>query len=157
MKHQQEEFIERFWAAFDWDNFPKAKPLPDTLDLLEQLHLTGFSLAIATARLTPEEQLRKEIEHTGFLNFISHVATRRCPTIDWRDKRETIQSVCDAHNVSPKRAVMIGDIPADIESAKAVGIGLSVAVRSGGIKGEILAAASPDLILDSVFDLNYKS
>ena len=154
VQHQQEEFTEAFWNAFDWANFPKAQVLPNTLSTLENLIGQGFSLAIATARLTPEETLREELAHTGLLNHISHVASRSCKSIDWRDKRKMLLDVCLAHNVEPGRAMMIGDVPADIESAKAAGIGLSIAVKSGGIKEDILAGTNPDFILDSIADLH---
>lgn len=153
VEHQQEEFVEAFWKAFDWANFPKPQVLPNALNTLEKLSAQGFSLAIATARLTPEKMLRQELAHTGLLDIISHVASRSCQSIDWRDKRKMLLDVCLAHNVEPARAMMIGDVPADIESAKAAGIGLSIAVKSGGIRESILAAAQPDHIIEDVSDL----
>jgi len=150
---RQEHFVETFWTSFDWENFPKPKNIPNALELLDQLTNAGYSMAIATARLTTETALRQELAHTKLLDFISHVSTRNSETVDWKDKTEMILGVCKAHNVPPERTVMIGDVPADIQSAKQVRIGLSIAVKSGGIKEEVLAATSPDYIIETIADL----
>ena len=87
---------------------------------------------------------------TGFLNHFSYIKPRPGDHIHWTDKRQSIIEVCEKLGVPPKRAVMVGDIPPDITSAKDVGVEKTVAVLSGGIRSHILEQAAPSHIVSGV-------
>lgn len=146
-------YTERFWELFNWAHFPKPRPLPNTLRVLEAIRDQGIAMGIATARLTPITELSVELESTTISQYMAHIETRDRPETDWKDKTGQIARVCKALGVRPQDAVIVGDIPPDIESGKALGIGMTVAVASGGIRRDILEAASPDYLFDDISGL----
>lgn len=149
----RQDFTESFWDRFDWDNFPTPVPLPGALELLSNLNDRGQKTAIATARLTESDILEQELTSTGFLPFLSLISTREGEHIHWADKRSTLLRTCRELDIAPQNAIMVGDIPTDITSAKDVGIGATIAVRSGGIREDILLEAEPTILVDSVAEL----
>ena len=151
--HRRDELTEQFWSRFDWANFPHAKPFERAHSTLQHLVDQGIEVAIVTSRFVPEPELRQKLAHTGLVDFMSMIKTRPGDHIHWTDKRASIREVCQALDVEPGEAMMVGDIPADIESALDVGIGTAVAVLSGGIKHEILAAARPHHIISDIGEL----
>lgn len=146
----RERFIESFWSFFDWNSFPRAVPFASTLTVLKTLRDSGFELAIATARLMPALTLRQELANCGLLEHIPHVISREDETVDWRDKTGHLRRLCANIGIEPHEAAMIGDIPPDVLSAKAVGFGLTIAVTTGGIRREVLETAEPDYIIDDL-------
>ncbi len=112
-------------------------------------------MAIATARTGTESSLREKLKHTGFAEYISVVAPRHTQDSDWMNKQEQIHRICQTLNIKEENTAMVGDIPPDITSAQEAGVGFTVAVRSGGIDEEILRAARPDLLVQSVYELNH--
>ncbi len=149
----REWFAAEFWARFDWERFPKPQPLPGARDLLTRLAGLDIKTAIVTSRHTPPEILREELNHTGLMDSVLHLICRTDESVHWSDKRSNLLAMCDYADCPPKRSVMVGDIPADIESARDAGLGLSVAVLSGGIDRQVLEASRPDFILPDVSKL----
>lgn len=150
---KREEFTERFWESFDWPNYPKAVLFPASLAVLERFAEQGVSLAIATARLGPEEKIREDLRETGMLEHLSVIAPREDSSQDWTDKKVQIRHVCGNLGISVKEAIMVGDTPPDIESAKELGLACSVAVLSGGINKDILEKVKPDLLISNIGEL----
>ena len=150
---ERDAFVDKFWDLFNWDGFPKAKPLEKTMSVLDSFRDSGIKMGIVTSRLISREGLIKDLEHTDIVDYMSFVKTRTCDNIHWSDKRDSLKYVLNESGVDPKRVAMIGDIPPDVESAIEVGIGLSVAVLTGGIKQEVLARAKPDHIISSIGEL----
>ena len=141
-------FIESFWERFDWGGFPDPSLLPGITEMIQALHGNEMRTAIVTSRFTPVETLTEVLTPTGLIDFMHHVRTRPGDHIHWTDKRQMILDACAELGISPEKAVMVGDIPTDIESARDVGIGKTVAVLSGGVRRPVLERAKPDLILE---------
>ena len=62
------------------------------------------------------------------------------------DKREVIHRILATHGLAPNETAFIGDMTHDMETARHGGIA-SIAVLTGYNHAEVLAAASPDLIV----------
>jgi len=151
VEHQPlEGFIESFWKHFDWTGFPQAVPLAGTSAALTGLRERNVSTAIVTARCVPSEKLVQDLGHTPIPQLISSFFTREHEHIEWTDKTGTITRACEHHRVSPAETMLVGDIPADIESAKLVGVGCTVAVASGGIRDHILRKSQPDFVIPDI-------
>lgn len=63
--------------------------------------------------------------------------------------REALEA-CEQHageRVDPRRVWVIGDTPLDVRCARAIGA-RAIAVATGGVSRETLAASEPDLLLD---------
>ena len=148
-----DEFITRFWSHFDWDNFPSARPIEQARDVLSRLREAGIETAVATARLGTAEKVRGDLLASGLLDYISIIVSREDEAIHWTDKRLHIERICSFFGVGPEDTAMVGDIPADITSARAAGVGIVVAVESGGIDPEVLAAHRPDFLLPDISTL----
>ena len=148
VRHDDREgFIERYWSAFDWDNYPKPVPLKGSVSLLQKLKAMGLFTALATARLDTVDKLRADLAESDLLPHLDHLLPRAGEHIHWTDKTGQLLELCDRFGVSPAEAMFIGDIPSDVISARKVGLGTAVAVLSGGIVQEVLAEANPDFIL----------
>ena len=150
---ERESFVERFWQLFDWDRLPQPMLLPGSLAAVAELTGRGIRTAIATARVTSESELRQTLGHTGLLEHVSCLATRASAEVHWTDKTGSIREVCHRLKISPRKALMVGDNPTDITSAKTAGVGYTVAVSTGGIREEVLAKAGPDAIIPDVRSL----
>lgn len=149
----QKEYTELFWEHFNWTHFPKPTPLPNTLRVLEELRRAGMAMGIATARLTPIAELTEELRPTTIDTFMRCIETRDSAETDWKDKSGQISRVCAQLGVEPREAMIVGDIPPDVHSGRSVGLGLTVAVASGGIRRDILAASNPDHLFDDIAGL----
>jgi phosphoglycolate phosphatase-like HAD superfamily hydrolase len=152
-EQHRESYIEAYWKEFDWSSYPKSHPFPFSTDVLAQLSELGIDSSLATARATTQDELQKDLVHTGLLEHLSELAFRDCRTLDWMDKLPQISSLLEQHNVLPEEAIMVGDIPADITSAQNAGLGGSVAVLSGGIRREVLELSQPTAIISDVSEL----
>lgn len=146
----RDQFIAHFWANFDWEGFPAPRLIPGAYQAVERITAAGIPVSIATSRFMEVSQLKSDLSPTGILPFISHVVSRNSDHIHWTDKRGLITEVCNLHQVDPKDAVMVGDIPTDVTSAHDCGIGLTVAVLSGGVREEVLLQAKPDIIVNDI-------
>ncbi len=153
VQEERDYFIEQFWNLFDWSGFPKPLLIPGAYECIEQLVERGIPAAIATSRCVPVPTLVKDLEHTRLPNIVSYVTSRSGDHIHWTDKRSLIQEVCRELSVDPSEALMVGDIPTDVTSARDCGITTTVAVLSGGIRRDVLTKVSPTYILEDVSGL----
>lgn len=148
------EFQKRFWLEFNETTLPKAVILEGTKELLQSLKAKDITLAVATARPTNPDRLREDLSHIELLNQFEVISTSSHDHTNWGDKETQIREVCEQLKVLPTETMMVGDVPLDIQSAKKAGVGLTVAVLSGGIKQEVLDRANPDLIVSDLGELN---
>jgi phosphoglycolate phosphatase-like HAD superfamily hydrolase len=139
-----------FSLAMDESRLPTPVLFEQTQAALQALHDAGIKIAIVTARLALPKDLEPIIGELGLLDYISHVSTRGPAAPDWKDKCEQITQVCRHFAVQPEDAFMVGDMPVDITSARAVGAGSAVAVMTGGVSEQILKDCVPDHIVEHV-------
>ena len=144
---------EQFWELFKGAAPPKPIVFDGVHELLATIFERGMAVSIATARDMQEAVLKKELEELGLLNFVSGLACRTDRSLSWMDKRTLITALCASQGFNPAESLMVGDTPSDIDSAKAVGIGWTVAVLSGGIYAEVLARSKPDHLISDVSKL----
>ena len=69
-----------------------------------------------------------------------------------RPAPDPVLKACEWLGVSPGEAVVVGDTPQDVKSARAAGA-VSVAVATGKFGRDELAAHGPDLVLDALAEL----
>lgn len=151
----EEEFKESYWKEFKWHQFPLGIPFPETAETLNRLSRMGYALSIATARVISPQELFEELHRCGIGSFFSikHIQTRISHTDEWKDKTPQIKNLIETMNISAEDSMIVGDIPSDVISGKALELGFTIAVQSGGIKKEVLAASEPDAVLLHLGDL----
>jgi len=153
---KREEFERVYWELFNWANYPVPEVLPGVVDTLSWLKEHRVPSVIVTSRDEKPEGIAKRLSGTGIDNYIVHIQSRSDLEKEWHDKRPQIEAVCKKFQVEPRDCLFAGDVPPDILSAKACGVGLSIALLSGGIQASVLAKTGPDLCLDSVAQIPTK-
>lgn len=128
--------------------------IPGALEALRFCRDQGYGTAVITGRTTSPDDVRAELERVGLAPFFDIIKTQQgvsLPATLSKDQRvlEAVRQL----RVTPEQSLYVGDLPDDISSARRAGLGMSVAVLSGGIYRELLAARQPDVILDSVGEL----
>lgn len=151
---ERERVIAGFWQSFDWASFPAPVAIPGTGQMLSHLTSAGVKVGLATARICQREDLERDLQQIGVLPHFSDLCSRRDESVHWTDKRSMLREICNRLEVDLAEAVMVGDIPADITSARDAGFGYAVAVLSGGIRRAVLEQAEPDVIIDDVSTLH---
>lgn len=149
----RKETSERLAAELERRGHPPLKPFADTEEVLQTLLHRGHRLAIATARIVPREQLRSELEACRLAGYFSFLAPREATSAEWTDKSQQIEEICRHYGVQASEAAFIGDIPADVLSAKKSGIAQTFAMTTGGILPEVLQATEPEAVLTSLSEL----
>jgi HAD superfamily hydrolase (TIGR01509 family) len=130
IEHESEEgeqISSRRSEIFRERYMPHLKPFPGVRELFLLLQERGHELAIASSAKT--EELGALLEVAGIADLVE----RRTSSSDADNSKPDPDIVSAALEQlgRPKRAVMVGDTPYDIESAGRAGIA-SVAVRCGG-------------------------
>jgi len=156
----REDFWRRFLKNLTAANHETQFPIPGVKDALARLRREGYDMAVATARLCPEESVRRELDHLGMLEFFDEVLSnarvaRRegWDEADSASKRTIIVEGAAALGLPTRQTAFIGDWSADIRSAKAAGCAMTIGVLSSGFKRQILEVEDPDAIIDSAAHL----
>jgi AHBA synthesis associated protein len=150
----RESLILRFWDLYNEQGTPAFRCLPRTRATLLRLKASGLRIAIASARMQPSSLVKAKLQHRKIDNYVDFVVTgaesagERCST-----KVPMLRRLLDVAGVSPNEALMVGDAPSDIEWARSAGYPIQVAVCTGGIYPEVLAAARPTAVIKAVSSL----
>ncbi len=124
-------------------------PVPGGPELLAELRARGIGLAVATGR--SGERARLVLDRVGLLPLLDHVVgadevPRPKPAPD------IVRRALELLDVPPGRALMVGDAPADLVSARSAGV-VAVAALWGESDAETLRAAAPDVTLTRIGEL----
>lgn len=122
--------------------------MPGARALLERCHAAGMKLALVTNK--PEGFSRTILDHFGFSDWFGAVVggdtgPERKPAPDM------ILYAANMLGVAARDCVMVGDSPADIDSAKNAGI-RSIAVR-GGYSRVPVEDLGADVLVDTLADV----
>ena len=156
----REDFWRRFLANLTAANHETQVAIPGVPEALDRLRTEGYAMAVATARLCPEDSIRRELEHLGMLHYFDDVLSnaRVAARAGWEkadtaSKRVIIEEAAASLGLPPSQTAFIGDWSADIRSAKEAGCGMTIGVLSSGFKPEVLLAEKPDALLGSVAEV----
>src|SRR3989344_46792 len=120
---------------------------PDIKEILSNLS-KRYDLYLITLRRN-KENLLKQLGELGILTYFRKVLTTTPTTEDkWNHKVELLKE----HQLEKKSGIIIGDTPTEILAGKKVGL-TSIAVSHGIRTKENLLQAEPDLIINSVEEL----
>lgn len=153
IEHERESFMRQFWELFDHASYPAPQPFPGVVEMMQELRANGVRTALVTARASSRAEVQSALECAGLGALFDSVRSREDQSLHWQNKQPMIELTCRELGVDPQQALMVGDIPSDVTSARAAGLGSAVAVTSGGIRRDVLELSRPDLILDKVTEL----
>ncbi|RGC67510.1 Pyrophosphatase PpaX [Micromonospora sp. MW-13] len=127
----------------------RVTPVDGVVELLGVLRGRGLGLAVATGR--SGVRARDLLGALGLLSLVDHVVgadevARPKPAPD------IVRRALELLGVRPGEAVLLGDAPADLVSARAAGV-TPVAALWGESDPDVLLAAGPDVVLSRLADL----
>ena len=120
------------------------QPFPNVDATLRKLHADGYTLAVASSRLT--YSLMSFIEAFQWTSLISEVIGPDKVEKSKPDPEPVNRILSDLH-FKPQEALVVGDAPFDILMGKGAGAH-TCAVTYGNASRESLAATQPDWIID---------
>lgn len=113
------------------------RPFPGAVELVEHLMKQGFKLIVATS--ASRSDLEKMLRHTGLhgllKNFISAGDAEQS-----KPEPDIIRAALEQVHATPSEAILIGDTPYDIYSARRAGVS-TIAFTCGGSSKESLRDA----------------
>jgi len=127
----------------------EVQPMQGARELLEDLHAGGHTLVLASSA-KPEE-----VDHYLDLLDARELADAWTTAGDVEATKpapDLVRSALDRVDVPPGEAVLVGDSPWDVESAKRAGV-TTVAVMTGGFSREELLGAGAVAVFGSVGEL----
>lgn len=148
---EREKAIHAYWHHYDARQIPAPRLIDGALATLEEMVARGFDLAIATARTIQAEELKEILRPTGITNHIEFLSTWW--NTGWTQKRQQLERLCHDHRVEPSQALMVGDSIDDMRSAQACGFGLRIGLLNGMHHREVLFAAQPHYLVESVIEV----
>lgn len=119
-----------------------------TEDVLRKLHEEGYKLAVVSSSRTAATMLKK----WDLLPLFDAVIGPSDTKIH-KPNPEPILIALQRLNVKAEEAIMVGDLPADIQSAKAAGIARTIALTHGFGTEELLKSARPNSMISSLIEL----
>ncbi len=111
---EQDEYNRKYWVVSDRNNF-RSEMFPDALETFKKLHAGGVQLGIVSA--AKKDAIMDRLSEEGVANLFDkdHI-------VGESDRKvEAIKRFCEKNNLDPKRVLMIGDVPSDIEYGKQAG------------------------------------
>lgn len=137
----------RDYSKIHHDNMVKG--FPNVKEVIMRLHGQGIKLGIVTTKM--RESTKRVLEHFDFLQYFDVIITLD-DVKQPKPHPEPVLIAVQNLGSDPKRTLMVGDSPADIQSANAAGV-VSVAV-SWSLKGaEVLRKYDPAYVIDDMTEL----
>jgi pyrophosphatase PpaX len=122
---------------------------PGTPQLLRALHAAGVVIGVATSKgRTPAENT---LRHAGLEGLID-VTVAMEDTAAHKPNPEPLLLAVAKVGGRPEQAAYVGDAAVDVQAAKAAGM-TAIAVTWGAASRAILEAAEPDVLVDTVAEL----
>lgn len=124
------------------------------LEALRYCRANGLATGIVTSRQSHSSHVEAELRRLGIASYIDVIRTQQgTRPIDSLAKEHRLGESLDLLGVSARESAYVGDLPDDITSGKRAGLALTVAVKSGRIRPELLEAMEPDALLNHVGEL----
>ncbi|WP_172253066.1 pyrophosphatase PpaX [Saccharibacillus deserti] len=125
------------------------KPFPHVQQVVRGLHEAGIRLGVVTTKIRPTTM--KVLEMFDLYRYMDAVVTVTDVTHP-KPHAEPVLMALEKMGMDPSTALMVGDSPADIQSAQNAGV--RAAAVAWSLKGaEALSAYKPDFMLHDMRDL----
>lgn len=143
----QEDFDATYFEA-SLDRLAASPLYPGIKALLEELHASGYCLGIVSGASYLDVYI-----HKNKLAQYFDVVVGADDIQKFKPDPESVQTALKRLAVQPHEAIMLGDLPTDIQTARAASLAASVGITHGFGSRESLQAAGADYIIDSLAEL----
>jgi AHBA synthesis associated protein len=140
----EEPFVQESYRLAD-----QVPVIDGVVDLLETLRARGLRLAVATGKAGP--RARALLQTLGLIGYFDHVVGSD-EVANPKPAPDIVLRALDLLGVPAKAAVMVGDAPADIASARGAGV-TAIAATWATMDADGLSGAGPDVVLGHPADL----
>ncbi|WP_229402167.1 HAD-IA family hydrolase [Micromonospora okii] len=120
------------------------------VELLLTLRVRNVRLAVATGKSGP--RARSLLDRLGLLPFFAHVIGSD-EVAQPKPAPDIVRHALDLLDVPPEAAIMVGDAPTDVASARGAGVASAAALWAPPYDVGELLAAGPDVVLRRPVDL----
>ncbi|GIP24526.1 pyrophosphatase PpaX [Paenibacillus sp. J22TS3] len=122
---------------------------PHVHEVMTRLHEKGITMGVVTTKIRPSTILA--LETFDLLKFMKEIVTLN-DVEHPKPHPEPVLTAIKRLGANPKTTLMVGDSPADLQSARAAGV--KSAAVAWSLKGpEVLKKYEPDYILNDMTDL----
>lgn len=122
---------------------------PHVCETLDTLYNNGYTLTIASSRLTDSLMLFMREHHID--HYFSYVVGSDS-VVKHKPDAEPVLKTLDALDIKATDALVVGDMPVDILMARSAGV-CSVGVTWGNASREELEAAKADWVVDDIIEV----
>jgi phosphoglycolate phosphatase len=147
-----DRFVSRYRAHYHATGHSQTRLYPGVIETLEALSLLSPRPRLAIATAKRPEAARGLCLATGIARYFDVIDGSGGSTMRHKPAPDLLLAVARALDVSPGRALMVGDTARDIAAGRAAGM-RTAAVLYGLGSREDLAAASPDHALEDIEDV----
>ena len=140
---------DRYRVIYRETAIPKIVLFPNVRDVIEALHAAGYTLTIASSKITPVSSA--VLQHVGLLHPFRLLMGNDSVTQP-KPHAEMLQRTLAQCGVSSDAALMIGDTTHDIALGVNAGV-RTVAVANGTHEYATLAAAQPTALIKTLSEL----
>jgi HAD superfamily hydrolase (TIGR01509 family) len=128
--------------------FKEIIPLPNADRVIKDLHSKGYKLAIVTT--AGQEIVTTALNKYKFFNLFDTIVTRN-DVKHTKPHPQQLFLACENMKCNPKKSVMIGDFPQDIQAGKAAGCKtIGILGLNGKYTAQLLEEEQPDLIVNQI-------
>jgi HAD superfamily hydrolase (TIGR01509 family) len=125
---QEKRVQEKRGEIFRSRYLPSVRPFPGAKDLVEHLMRQGFKLIVATS--SSQRDLDEVLSRTGLDDLLKNSTSSKDAEYS-KPEPDIIQAALQKVHATPREALMIGDTPYDIYSARRAGVD-TIAFTCGG-------------------------
>lgn len=129
---------------------PQVPVFEGIVELLLTLRVRGFKLAVATGKSGP--RARSLLEQLGLLPFFDHVIGSD-EVAHPKPAPDIVERALELLGLPAEEAIMVGDAPTDLASAKGAGVASAAALWAEVDDEDELLAAGPGAVLHRPADL----
>ncbi|HJP96473.1 MAG TPA: HAD-IA family hydrolase [Candidatus Saccharimonadales bacterium] len=147
-ENKRQEMLDYFREIYKTE-CNKIEPYENAQTILKQLHEQGYRLGIVSSARAAEDFVK-----SYGLGDLFDVIVGGNTTAKHKPDPEPVLFALHSLGVSPKEAIIVGDLPADIEAGRAAGLKALVAITHGFGSRQLLAESTPDYLVDSFADLH---
>lgn len=116
---------------------PDVTAFPYTREMVLRFRADGFGVAVASS--AKEDELHPLLVRAGVADLI-HARTSSDDAEESKPDPDIVQAAMRTNGADPRRTIMLGDTPYDVEAARAAGIAI-VALECGGWESSALRGA----------------